>query len=47
MCMQARIAGLLELSTRPSVLAAAEAGKGGTATKASMPGLEPGQAITG
>ena len=46
-CMQARSAGLLELSIRPSLLSAAQEGKAAMAGKPSMPILEPGQAITG
>ena len=45
--MQARSAGLLELSIRPSRLSAAQEGKGGIAAQADMSALKPGQAITG
>ena len=45
--MQARSAGLLELSIRPSLLSAAQEGKGGIGPQADMSALKPGQAITG
>ena len=45
--LQARSTGLLDLSIRPSLLSAAQAGSGGAAVKASTPGLKAGQAVTG